>query len=236
MDKNPKPGYKFLVRGLLGDKNLICMLTHGQIWSALDALATRYDLTPSALAKRAGLDATTFNKSKRVTADGRKRWPNTESLAKVLDATGATVDEFLSLMTEVDSGRRVPMKLIPLIGLAQAGAGGIFDDAGFPAGVGWDEVEFPEVSDDNAYALEITGDSMLPVYRDGDTVIVAPNAGVRRGDRVVVKTKEGEVMAKVLLRQTAHHIELLSFNPEHPDRSIELSDVDWIARIVWASQ
>ena len=43
-------------------------------------------------------------------------------------------------------------------------------------------------------------------------------------------------MAKVLLRQTAHHIELLSFNPEHPDRSIELSDVDWIARIVWASQ
>ena len=212
------------------------MLTHGQIWGALDALAARYDLTASALAKRAGLDATTFNKSKRVTPDGRKRWPNTESLAKVLAATGATVDEFLGLMTEVETGRRGPMRLIPLLGLAQAGDGGIFDDAGFPVGSGWDEVAFPEVSDDNAYALEITGDSMLPVYRDGDTVIVAPNAGVRRGDRVVVKTTEGEVMAKVLVRQTAHHIELASFNPEHPDRTLDMADVDWIARIVWASQ
>ena len=212
------------------------MLTHRQIWGALDALAVRYNLTASALAKKAGLDATTFNKSKRTAADGRQRWPNTESLAKVLDATGASLDEFMALMNDVAPGRGTPTKLIPLIGLAQAGRGGIFDDAGFPVGGGWDEVAFPQVADENAYALEITGDSMLPVYRDGDTVIVAPNAGVRRGDRVVVKTLEGEVMAKLLVRRTAHHVELTSFNPEHPDRTIDVKDIDWIARIVWASQ
>ena len=212
------------------------MLTHRQIWGALDALAARYNLTASALAKKAGLDATTFNKSKRTTPDGRQRWPNTESLAKVLDATGASLDEFMALMSEAAPGRGTPMKLIPLIGLAQAGHGGIFDDAGFPVGGGWDEVAFPQVADENAYALEIAGESMLPVYRDGDTVIVAPNAGVRRGDRVVVKTLEGEVMAKLLVRQTAHHVELASFNPEHPDRTIANEDIDWIARIVWASQ
>lgn len=212
------------------------MITHRQIWDALDALAERHGLTPSGLAKRAGLDATTFNKSKRITAAGRMRWPNTESLAKVLEATGASLDEFLTLMTNAAPNRGAPMKLIPLIGLAQAGAGGIFDDAGFPVGGGWDEVGFPEVRDENAYALEIAGDSMMPVYRDGDTVIVAPNAGIRRGDRVVVKTIEGEVMAKVLVRQTAHHVDLSSFNPEHKDRTIETSDIDWIARIVWASQ
>jgi phage repressor protein C with HTH and peptisase S24 domain len=188
------------------------MFTHRQIWGALDALAARYSLTASGLAKKAGLDATTFNKSKRTTPDGRRRWPNTESLAKVLDATGSSLDEFLGLMSDAAIGRGGPMRLVPLIGLAQAGAGGIFDDAGFPAGTGWDEVAFPEIEDENVYALEITGDSMMPVYRDGDVVIVSPNSGVRRGDRVIAKTKEGEVMAKVLKRQTAHHVELVSFN------------------------
>ena len=77
---------------------------------------------------------------------------------------------------------------------------------------------------------------MMPLYRDGDVLIVEPGAQVRRNDRVVVKTREGEVMAKVLLRQSPRSIELLSLNPEHPNRTIELSDVEWIARIIWASQ
>jgi phage repressor protein C with HTH and peptisase S24 domain len=212
------------------------MFTHYDIWSALDALAARYDLSPSGLARKAGLDATTFNKSKRKTSDGRLRWPNTESISKVLDATGASVEEFLSLVSDPVSGRGMGRQLIPLIGLAQAGSGGIFDDAGFPAGGGWDEVAFAHVGDENAYALEITGESMLPVYRDGDTIIVSPNAGVRRGDRVVVKTLGGEVMAKLLLRQTARHVELASFNPEHETRVLDLEEIEWMARIVWASQ
>ena len=57
------------------------MLTHDQIWNAIDRLAARAGLSPSALAKRAGLDPTTFNKSKRITPDGRERWPSTESVA-----------------------------------------------------------------------------------------------------------------------------------------------------------
>jgi phage repressor protein C with HTH and peptisase S24 domain len=212
------------------------MFTHHDIWSAIDALAARYGMSASGLARRAGLDATTFNKSKRVAADGRQRWPNTESLAKVLDATGASLEDFLGLVGDPAAQRRSATQLVPLIGLAQAGHGGIFDDAGFPVGGGWDEVEFPHVGDENAYALEIAGDSMMPVYRDGDTIIVSPNAGVRRGDRVVVKTRGGEVMAKLLVRQTARTVELASFNPEHETRAIELADIEWMARIVWASQ
>jgi phage repressor protein C with HTH and peptisase S24 domain len=77
---------------------------------------------------------------------------------------------------------------------------------------------------------------MEPVYRDGDTIIVSPAAQIRRNDRVVVRTKGGEVMAKQLIRETATKIELLSINRAHPDRSIPLSDVAWMARIIWASQ
>jgi phage repressor protein C with HTH and peptisase S24 domain len=67
-------------------------------------------------------------------------------------------------------------------------------------------------------------------------IIVSPAAPVRRGDRVVVKSKSGEVMVKELKRQSAKTIELKSLNAEHPERILPLEDVVWIARIVWASQ
>jgi phage repressor protein C with HTH and peptisase S24 domain len=208
------------------------MLSHAQVWNALDRLAARAKLSPSGLAKKSGLDPTTFNKSKRITPDGRPRWPSTESVAKALQATGESIDTFVSLITD----RAGSTRSVPLIGFAEAGTGGYFDDGGFPVGKGWDEIEFPSVNDENAYALEISGDSMLPAYRDGDVILVSPAAPVRRGDRVVVKTKSGEVMVKELKRQTAKLVELKSLNPDHAERSLPTKDVLWVARILWASQ
>ncbi len=125
---------------------------------------------------------------------------------------------------------------MPLIGFAQAGGGGYFDDAGFPVGKGWDEIPFPAVNDEHAYALEISGNSMEPAYRDGTIILISPAASIRRGDRVVVKTREGEVMVKELKRRTAKTVELRSVNTEHGDRSLPVRDVEWIARVMWASQ
>ncbi len=208
-------------------------LTHGQIWAALDRLAVRGGLSPSGLAKKAGLDPTTFNKSKRVTPDGRPRWPSTESVSKALAATATPIESFVAL---IGDGTRAVTQSVPLIGFAQAGAGGFFDDGGFPVGKGWDEIAFPGVSDEHAYALEISGNSMEPAYRKGDIIVVSPAAPVRRGDRVVVKTKKGEVMVKQLARRTTKTVELASLNTEHPDRTLAASEVLWVARIVWASQ
>jgi len=212
------------------------MLTHTQVWSAIDRLAARAGLSASGLARRAGLDPTTFNKSKRVTADGRQRWPSTESVAKALAATGTSIDIFVELMHSNAGNEGAAVRSVPLLGFAEAGAGGYFDDGGFPVGEGWDEIAFPQVSDEHAYALEISGASMEPAYRNGDMIIVSPGAPIRRGDRVVVRTKSGEVMAKELKRRTAKSIELRSLNAEHADRTLPASDVLWIARILWASQ
>ena len=77
---------------------------------------------------------------------------------------------------------------------------------------------------------------LRPVYRDGDVIIVSPAAPIRRGDRVVVKTKGGEVMVKEIKRRIAKTIELQSLNAEQADRTLAASDVAWIARIVWTSQ
>ena len=138
------------------------MLSHERVWAAIDALAARYSLSASGLAKRAGLDSTAFNKSKRQSADGRPRWPSTESLAKIIEATNSSLDELFSLIEGKQPGsvtRPPPTQssTVPLIGFAQAGAGGFFDDAGFPAGQGWDLIELPAAAGEGSYALAGAG-------------------------------------------------------------------------------
>jgi len=215
------------------------VLSHDRVWAAIDALAERHSLSVSGLAKRAGLDSTAFNKSKRQSPDGRLRWPSTESLAKIIDATSSSLEEFMALVrNQAPEGDALPMQrsTVPLLGIAQAGAGGFFDDAGFPVGQGWDLIELPVGTREGTYALQVQGDSMMPVYRDRDVLIVDPGAPVRKGDRVVVKTTGGEVMAKVLARRNAREVELHSINPEHPVRVLATTDIEWLARIAWASQ
>lgn len=213
------------------------MLSHRAIWDGIDALARRHGHSVSALAKLAGLDATAFNVSKRISKDGRERWPSTESISKILKATGESFDSFLTGSGAfLQLNDNLPNRTVPLLGLAQAGTGGFFDSAGFPAGQGWDEIDLPSPGEGGIYALEVQGDSMEPLYREGDRIVVSPTEQVRRGDRVVVKSREGEVMAKILFRQTGKQIELHSLNPAYAPRIFDLADIEWIARIIWASQ
>lgn len=207
------------------------MFSHRDIWAALDRLAVHLSTSPSGLAKQAGLDPTTFNKSKRQSGS-KDRWPSTESLSKVLATVGMSFEDFARFAD--NAPHHGPA--IPVIGLAQAGDEGFFDDSGFPKGGGWDDVRVPGLQSGGVYALQIAGDSMSPVLRAGDKILVAPNESVRKGDRVVVKTIDGEIMAKELFKQTTHKIELISLNPEYDDRILSKRDVQWMARIVWVSQ
>lgn len=215
------------------------MLTHEQIWRAIDRLATTFGYSPSGLAKQGGLDPTSFNKSKRVSPDGKPRWPSTESISRILAATGATMSDFISLVDEDVENNNSSKRslLIPVIGFAQAGSQGFFDEEGYPQGDSWDEVPFPECSTDNdVYALEINGDSMEPLYRKGDVLVLSPKSKPRVGDRVVIKTTEGEVMAKELVKQNASRIEVKSINPDYKNRKIPMTDIAWMTRIIWVTQ
>jgi phage repressor protein C with HTH and peptisase S24 domain len=214
------------------------MLTHEQIWRAIDRLATTFGYSPSGLAKKSGLDPTSFNKSKRIGPDGKPRWPSTESISRVLGATGATMSDFISLVQ--DTEERAPLSSsIPVIGFAQAGAQGFFDEEGYPKGGSWDEVHFPEftaTNDDDVYALKVSGDSMEPLYRTGDVLVVSPKSKTRIGDRVIIKTTNGEVMAKEIVKQNSARIEVKSINPAHENREIPTTEISWIARVIWVSQ
>ncbi len=209
------------------------MMTHSDVWRAIDLLAAQNGLSISELARQAGLDRTAFAKSKRR-RDGRPRWPSTESLSRILQATNSDMSQFSTLLHS-HAGQGAGLR-IPIIGLAQAGRSGYFDDSGYPVASGWDSLDFPNLGDSNAYGLEICGESMEPVYRKGDIVIVSPNSAVLPADRVVVKNSEGEILAKQLIKMTVRDVRLASINRAHGDIVIPRRDVEWMSRIVWVSQ
>ncbi|MDR1071183.1 MAG: hypothetical protein LBL21_00890 [Rickettsiales bacterium] len=71
-------------------------MNHEDVWAAIEQFASVQKLTCSGLARQSGLDPTTFNRSKRWSRFGQPRWPSTLSIAKILAATGKTIDDFAS--------------------------------------------------------------------------------------------------------------------------------------------
>lgn len=210
------------------------MLTHADIWAAIDRLAQENRLTASGLARRAGLDPTTFNRSKRITKEGKARWPSTESIAKILEATGASFGHFVGLVRP--DQRDQPQQTIPLTNLRAIETDRRFNASGYPVGGDWDEIALPRVADPHAFAVEVIDSQMEPVYQDGDILIVSPSMAPRRGDRVLVRTTKGEIFVRRLLRHTAKRVELQPLAAPGSDISLPVDEVVSLARIVWASQ
>ena len=206
-------------------------LTHGRLWAAIDALAEANGLSPSALARRAGLSSTAFNKSKRVTADGRPRWPSTESIAKILEATGVGLGELVRFVdldaTEAPAGARaVPVLEGPppdLPGFAETGAASAL-------------VDFPAPAEVAVFAYRVDDETSTPLYRIGDVLVAAFAPPPRRGDRVLVRTRDGQTTVHLFHARNGRTSEFAS--PVGRRRRLRLpsTDVLWIARILWASQ
>ena len=195
------------------------MLSHERVWAAIDALASRHGLHTSALARKAGLNATSFNKSKRVSRKGREHWPSTESI---------------STWPLIEPSGSLRRSMIPLIGIEEAASGKIFTEEGMPGeGPGRDAIEFPNVEQEKVFALAVTGDALSPLYRDGDILIVSPTASTRKGDRIVVCTTRGEILAKELKRRSAKTLTMTSLAKDE-DQVIPAEEIAWTARIMWA--
>ena len=203
------------------------MLTHSQIWAAIDGLAARLDVSVSALAKRAGLDPTTFNRSKRFNPDGQARWPSTESSAKVLSASGVSVDTFLALRGETAA------RHLPLRGLADLPAAAFSGD-GRPIGEGWDRAPFPpEGSEAAAFVIEIEGDAFEPVFRDGARLGFAAG-GARRGDRVLLIPDSGPAKLGILIRAGDLQVRIRTL-PDGKESDVPANSLRSIARLIWAT-
>ena len=211
------------------------MLKHDDIWRAIDTLASRNGLTASGLARKAGLDPTTFNKSKRVTASGRRRWPSTESLAKALEAVGASLNEFVSFVeAESDNGDQAGR--IPVAAQSVASATTAFGDTGEPQGPTWSRRQLPEINDPDAYAIVVESRAHHPVWREGTLVVAAPQASTSPGDRVVVRMKSADIILGELVRQGPEGIEVKPISGDNATQTIANDEIAAVHRIVWAEQ
>jgi len=204
---------------------------HGDIWRGIDLLAENHGLSPSGLAKLAGLDATAFNKSKRLPKDGRPRWPSTESISRVLDAVGADFDEFAGLVT----GQR--RAALPLLRQGDAAEREFFEPSGRPKRQGVETVEIPSADEDQGWFLfEVSSSEMDPTYQAGDRLIASRLAPLRKGNRVIIKPRQHAYLAGTLFRQSEAQIEFISLSRPGLSQIIDRADLDWIARILWVSQ
>ncbi|WP_027136333.1 helix-turn-helix transcriptional regulator [Geminicoccus roseus] len=210
------------------------MMTHSDVWVGIDRLAAKNGFSASGLAKRAGLDPTTFNKSKRATKAGKARWPSTESIAKILEATMTPMAEFVALMNGTDGEEPAPAsRRLRSLPLDRAATGQVFDASGFPIGDEWEDVDFPGLDDGHAYALEL-GEDLAPYWRRGDVLVVSPASSTRRGDRILLRDRKNKLHLGIMSRRTAQRV--VVDLPGGSEESWAIDEVAWIARIVWASQ
>ncbi|WP_374310779.1 helix-turn-helix transcriptional regulator [Dongia sp.] len=233
------------------------MLQHADVWRGIDRLAAKHGLSASGLARRAGLDPTAFNPSKRITREGRPRWPSTESLSKILTVTGEPFVDFVLLTgagngeangnghggaaayDQAVSGGRVvargQSRTIPVITLDRLAAGDCFDASGMPMGPDWGHLEFTGAGRDY-FGVEITGTDFDPIYRDGDTLIAARGAEIRRGDRIIIGTSAGTVLVRKVVRHDADGYYLEAVRQPGQPQFVPQDQVRFTARIQWVSQ
>lgn len=200
------------------------MFTHDDIWNAIDALADANGLSTSGLAKEAGLDPTTFNKSKRQTAEGKLRWPSTESLSKILFITQTSLDDFLSIINE----RRIHTSDWEVPAFDEKDLNPDFLTA-VKQGHKDRLLLFPN-GRDHVVSIEIQSDIFAPDYPKGTLLLIDTQPNIRRNDHVIICIGNNHYYNGLIQKETAGKITL------NPDTEFDKNDIHWMARILWASQ
>lgn len=207
-------------------------MQYEQVWNAVDKLAKVQGLSASGLAKKAGLDATTFNKSKRIRPDGKKRWPSLDSINKIIEVSGISFEQFYNMIENETMPKFAPS--IPFIKASNISEKLEIHDKGFNTN-NWSKVRFPD-SKDNLLALDIDSDNYLPNYRSGTLLILSKNSEVRRGDRVAIFKNDGSLLIKEFIRRTSSSLEVVEIDDLQKESSIDINQVKLVNRIVWAGQ
>ena len=215
-------------------------MRHEDVWRALDTLAAEKGLSPSGLARAAGLDPTTFNRSKRRTRAGL-RWPSTESLSRVLHATGVGLEAFTALVGGARAlatnrhHRGGGQRHLPVLPLSRLGDAELFDGSGHPRRENWEQIEAPQPAGPHDYAVRVDSERFEPAFRDGGILLVSPDTLLGPGDRALLHEKAGGHVSIVrLLADGGGRFRFQSF------AAPGASPVDRMAacrlhRIVWAA-
>lgn len=192
------------------------MFTHEDIWAAIDRLASSAGYSPSGLAKKAGLDSTTFNKSKRSSRDGKPRWPSTESIAKILSVTGMNMSEFTGFINGTDMPTITNNNSeIPIADFKYAESDTAFNERGTPQEQNW---KFIKILNEDSYAIK---------QENGKILIISPSAKISNGDKVIIKSTSGALITGELKEINSGIIKLSS------GQNVPAKNTHWMHRVMW---
>lgn len=174
------------------------------------------------VSQKAGLGPTAVRDMLR-----RGRSPSIDSMAAIARTLGVSVTYLLE-------GEAEPVVDIPIVGIVSGGEGWEPIDAADPASP-LATIAF-ELGDDDFVGFEVRGNSMSPVYRDGDTLICqrrqAHRAAYLVGHDCVVHTRDGNNYVKILQKGRKPGVfRLRSYASHHDD--IEDVTLSWVAPIIW---
>lgn len=202
------------------------MFTHDEIWRAIDRLAEEKGFSASGLARQAGLDPTAFNRSKRTSPNGKPRWPSTESLAKILSITSCSMDEFLVIMNQ-DAAPR--LRSVPLLPYAAIRGGRVKAD-------GKDRFEITVTAGRDAFAVKIEDEKLCPLFRIGSVLVADISAKPAAEDRVLLFSKKDGLRGGILGTAQKRSVAVLMPDQDFRETIFPENEIEWIARILWASQ
>lgn len=203
-------------------------MQHGDIWRGIDLLAKHHGLSTSGLAKLAGLDATAFNKSKRLPKDGRPRWPSTESISRILTAVGADFESFAMLVSGRDA------VAVPLF--QQSDLENMSSSPGTPGAKAHTVRSFTPpctIDIERCFAVEIGDDDLSPIYSIGDRLIASYGAELNQGDRGIVKPQDRPALIGTLRMVSEDQLEIDTYSTR---QILDRAALEWTARILWISQ
>jgi SOS-response transcriptional repressor LexA len=131
----------------------------------------------------------------------------------------------------------LPGKRVPIVSWAHAGAAANYEE--IPKD--WQRATYTECTDQDAFGIEIEGDSMEKDYHEGDVAIVMPSVEPTNHSLVIAKLKKDGVAFKMLsfVGSGGKVIRLSSLNPVYGPADYHRRDFDWIypvhsvTRMVW---
>ena len=125
---------------------------------------------------------------------------------------------------------------VPVIAFVSAGPGVEFTDQGYPAGGGMYFLPRPpQFTDPNGFGVEVSGDSMVPKYEDGQVVMVDTRKRPVSGDYAVVGLMNGDKYVK-RYREAGGMVILESVNPLYPPVVVPPHEVRFAYKIVWVRE
>ncbi len=186
-------------------------------------LRKKLNLTQAELGEKIGVQKAAIQKYEKGTVKNIKR-DALIKLSEVLETTPEYLLGWEDMPKNVYSVQEEATIQVPIIGRVAAGISCFTEDNVS----GYEAVSVSDISPSEKYAfLVVTGDSMYPVFMEGDLVLIKVQNSIDSGSYAVVTVdNEDGVIKRVVYGE--NYIELQSINPMYPPRRFMGEDVERI--------